>query len=335
MSRNDRVSIKFTDLPIESTFKVTKFLNDFLIEDWLGLDVFEEKINKYTLLEQYFIYLYSQDYYSKHRLKKWLNQTGNDRFDPELIGILYTNSENFVLNIEGKIKSLRRILADSKRKGKVYEKINVSFREKPLEFRFPLYFPPLLGDKSFSNKNYTDDVKHFKQYLRDLFQNMFSDEDVEHFIINSFKFKNNLYPIQLLYIEVDNITDFKNRMIELYNFYKDFYDAKRKRYRDYYDQSIENILNGKQRKKIIDVNGTVIETEDFVLDKDSSESRRKYYNGLKKKLELPEITKYDFTKILYNSFPHIREDYIKKMIDNPDYKLEDYIIKTARSIRKS
>lgn len=334
MKRNDRISINFSDLPIESTLKVTKFINEFLINDWLDPDVFDKKIKKYSMLEQYFICEYGKEYYSKLRLKQWLRLPENsERFEEKMINILLQNADNFILSIEGMKSSLWRILAQQKRTLQSLKKLHIPFEEGVIEFRLPLYFPPLLtNDSKIHNKSYTVDIDSFGEYFQNLFKDIFSDEDIHYLLYNSFIFQNNLYPVRLLYIEVEKITTFKDKMHQLYTAYSKLYETNKKRYENYYTQYLKDLLNGKITKKVTDTHGIIIDTKELIV---LSDAQKGYYSKLKKSIKLPEVNKYDFAKVLYNSFPHIREDYIKKLIKNPSYQLDTFFELTGKSIRQS
>ena len=73
MSRNDRITLELTDLPLESVCNVFNFLENIVKDYLLDIDIFEKEIQKFTLLEQYFICEYGSFYYSKPKINSFLS----------------------------------------------------------------------------------------------------------------------------------------------------------------------------------------------------------------------------------------------------------------------
>jgi hypothetical protein len=333
MNRNDRTSIKLTDLPLESVSKVFKFLEEFLKTDCLDLDVFENKIKKFNILEQYFICEYGEEYYSEQRLRLWIKDfTKHQGIDDDVLGLIRENGQNFILGIKGMKNSLRRLVADYKRKNIIFKDLAETFEEEINNYRLPLYFVPQ------TQENYEKRGKilainkiTFKKEVHAIFSDVFTEQEIKWFFINSFDFNTNPYPVNLLYMEVqENLDDFYNRIHQLYTSYLRFYEAEKKRYQDYYTDYTKQLEKGEIKKIAVNDKGLLIDTGETTKITDP----HKNYNKPKKPFELPDFTKTDIAKILFNNFSHIREDYYQKKLKNSDYQLDTFLKSIENKIRE-
>ena len=334
MNRNDRTSIKLTDLSLESASKVFKFLEEFLITDNLDLDIFDNKIKKFNILEQYFICEYGVEYYSEQKLRLWVkDSTKHKGIDDGVLRLIRENGQNFILGIEGMRNSVRRLAADYKRKNISFKHLPITFEEEAINHRLPLYFIPQTLENYEKRGNILAINKAtFKKEVYDIFINIFSENDIEWFFINSFDFKNNPYSVCLLYIEIqENIADFNNRIYQLYDSYTRFYEAEKKKYEDYYADYVKQLKKGAIKKVCTTDKGLSLVDKNETIK--ISDIGKKFYIEPKELLELPDITKTDFTKILFNNFPHIREKYYKIKLKNSDYLLETFLKSIENSIR--
>ncbi len=341
MKRNDLITLELTDLPLESLPKIFTFLENTL-EEFLDLDVFEEKIKRFTILEQYFICKYGVEYYSKPKLTSWLNkQKDNWGMEDETVRRIQENSEEFLSSVEGMKNSLERITKNHKRKYKNFKDLQFPYEEEIIDYRIPLYFvPQTIEDFESRHKTFSQNKNRFKEEVFKIFRDIFSDHDIERFFNNSFDFQFNPYLVSLLYIEVHNVGDFKSKAYTLYDSYNKFYKSEKARYEKYFANYCEDLAkglkNGVIKEKRTDSKGLLIETGRTI---EVNENRKKFYptpeklEELKKSFTLNEVGKIDFTKVLYNSFPFIREDYIEKKIKNIDYTLDQFIDTFSTSIR--
>src|SRR5690554_2341742 len=73
------MNFDLSDIPIKSAVKVFEFLDTLLEKEDLSPDYFREKINKFSIEEKYFIYLYASKYYTIRGervsyLDKWIKK---------------------------------------------------------------------------------------------------------------------------------------------------------------------------------------------------------------------------------------------------------------------
>ncbi|KLT69607.1 hypothetical protein [Flavobacterium sp. ABG] len=328
MNRNDRTSIQLTDLSLESVSNVFKFLEEFLKIDNLDLDVFENKIRKFNILEQYFICEYGAEYFSEQKLK---HLSKHEWIDDEVFGLIRENSRNFILGIEGMRRSLRRLAAVYKRKNIFFKDLPLLFEEDAIDHRLPLYFIPQTLENYEKRSNVLAINKTtFKKEVYDIFIDIFSKNDIEWFFINSFDFKNNPYPVCFLYIEVHDMSDFNNRIHQLYISYTQYYESEKKKYEDYYADYIKQLEKGEVKKVSTTDKGLLLIDIDKIKITDI---RKKFYSKPKESLSLPNVSKTDFTKIMFNNFIHIREKYYRKKMENSDYQLKIFLKSIENSIR--
>lgn len=341
MKRNDLITLELTDLSLESLPKIFTFLENTL-EEFLDLDVFEEKIKRFTVLEQYFICKYGVEYYSKPKLTSWLNKQKDDwGMEDETVRRIQENSEEFLSSVEGMKNSLERIAKNHKRKYKNFKNLQFPFDEEIIDYRVPLYFAPqTVEDFESRHKTLSKNKTRFKEEVFEIFRDIFSDHDIERFFNNSFDFQFNPYLVSLLYIEVHNVGNFKSKAYTLYDSYNKFYKSEKAKYEKYFANYCEDLAkglkNGVIKEKRTDSKGLLIETGRTI---EVNENRKKFYPTLEKLEELKnsfiltEVGKIDFTKVLYNAFPFIREEYVEKKIKNTDYTLDSFISTFSKSLR--
>ena len=342
MKRNDLITLELTDISLESLPKIFTFLENTL-EEFLDLDVFEVKIKRFTILEQYFICKYGIEYYSKRKLNSWLNkQKEYHGMEDDTLRRIQENAEEFLLSVEGMKNSLERIAKNHKRKYKNFKNLQFPYEEEIINYRIPLYFvPQTIEDFESRYKIFSKNKTRFKAEVFEIFGDIFSDHDLEWFFNNSFDFQFNPYPISLLYIEVQDVGDFKNRVYTLYQRYIEFYKSEKvkseKYFANYCEDLAKGINNGEIKEKRIDSKGLLIETGKTI---EVNENRKKFYptpeklEELKNSFTLTEVGKIDFTKVLYNSFPFVREEYIEKKVKKLDYTLDQFINTFSASIRR-
>lgn len=344
-SRNDRKGLELTDLPLESVIKVFQFLDSSIKDDLLDIDVIEKKIQKYALLEQYFICEYGTFYYSKQKVNALLKGDYFKIYDEEQIQRIKENAENFILGIEGMRESLKKLAKNHKRKYGDFTtfKLPEDFIEEPIDFRIPFYFVPQTVEDFEKRFGHRSDTKSsFKEEVHIILKDFLQEEDIELFFDNTFYYPMNPYPIRLLYLTINKRTEFGKRMHQLYTSYSEYYKRGKSEYENYYIQhqsDLANQIKDKEIKRtILDSRGLLINTGKSI---ELTEVRSRFYPKIKdnddkkqfikeiKSFRLPEITKEHFTKTLYNSFVHIREGYIEKIIENPKLSLEEYLKTTS------
>ncbi|SUX46623.1 hypothetical protein [Chryseobacterium indoltheticum] len=349
MSRNNRITLELTELSLESVTKVFNFLENVLKDYLLDLDMFEEKIQKYSLLEQYFICEYGSIYYSKQKINSLLKSRSFTGYEDFQIQSIKENADNFINGVEGMRESLKKLAKNHKRKygDFVTFKLPDGFIEKPINFRLPLYFAAQTAEdfeKRFGTRSKTK--SDFKQEVYSILEDFLQKEDIELLFNNSFAYSTNPYQIVLLYLTITNKTEFKKKMLRLYTSYSEYYQRGKSEYENYYkkyySELAHQIKDKKIKKTVLDSRGLLVDTGEFI---ELTETRSKFYPKLdtvadkqkfinsKELFHLPEITKEHFGKILYNSFVHIREGYVEKAIENPGLTLEQHLKKASTELR--
>ncbi|WMC06321.1 hypothetical protein [Elizabethkingia anophelis] len=342
MKRNDLITLELTDLPIESLPKIFTFLENAL-HGFLDLDTFDEEIKRFTILEQYFICKYGVEYYSKPKLTSWLNKQKEDHgMEDETVRRIQENSIEFLSSVEGMKNSLERLAKNHKRKYKTFKDLQFPYEEDIIDYRLPLYFVPQTVEDFESRKTLSKNKTRFKAEVFKIFREIFSDYDLERFFNNSFDFRSNPYITSLLYIEVKDVGDFKSRAYTLYQNYIKIYESEKVKYEKYFANYCEDLAKGLKdgeiKEKWTTKRGLIIETGRMI---EVNKDRIKFYpksekiEEQKQSFMLSEVTKIDFTKVLYNSFPFIREEYIEKKIKNVDFTLDQFLTKFSTSIRSA
>ena len=228
MKRNDLITLELTDLPLESLPKIFTFLENTL-EEFLDFDVFDLKIKRFTVLEQYFICKYGVEYYSKPKLTSWLNKQKEDHgMEDETVRRIQESSIEFLSSVEGMKNSLERIVKNHKRKYKNFKDMQFPYEEEIIDYRIPLYFiPQTIEDFESRHKTLSKNKTKFKAEVFEIFRDIFSDYDIERFFNNSFDFQFNPYLVSLLYIEVQDVGDFKSKAYTLYDSDNKFINLKK------------------------------------------------------------------------------------------------------------
>lgn len=333
MSRNDRVSIELTDLSLESVSKVFNFLEELLKVYHLDLDVFESRIKKFNLLEQYFICEYGAKFYSEQKLRSWIKDSTKYRIvDDEVVRLIHENTKDFILGIEGMRKSLRRLVANYKLENKTFKDLPTAFEEEIKDYRLPLYFvPQTLENHKQRGGVLAINKTVFRKEVNDIFIEIFTEEEIEWLFINSFDFKYNPYPVCLLYLEIqENLAKFNDRIYQLYLSYIRFYEAEKKKYETHHADHVKQIKKRVLKKSILNDKGLLVDTNQVI---EITDIRKKFHPIPEEDFKLPDFTKNDFTKVLFNNFPHIREEYYKRRLKNSDYPLDTFLKSIENKIR--
>ncbi|MDE5430707.1 hypothetical protein [Elizabethkingia meningoseptica] len=351
MSRNERISLELTELSLESVTKVFNFLDVAVKDHLLDIDTFEKEMQKYSLLEQYFICEYGSFYYSKQKINSLLKSHYFNSYEGSQIELIKENADNFIKGVEGMRESLKKLAKNHKRKYGDFTtfKLPDGFIERQINFRLPLYFvPQTVEDFEGRYKNRSKTKSDFKQKVYSILGDILQKEDIELFFNNSFAYSTNPYSIELLYLTINNKTGFKKKMHQLYKHYSDYYTHGKSQYENYYKEYYLNLAgqieNKSVERRVWDSRGLLIHTNEFI---ELTEAQSRFYPKIKNKKDkekfnkaiesfrLREVTKEDFAKILYNSFVHIREGYVENSIQNPKLSLEQYLKQVStESIRK-
>src|SRR5690606_37280105 len=134
MSRDSRIALHLSDLPLESVGKIFTFVEDSLKSGLFDITAFETGIKKINILEQYFTCEYMTIYYSSHKLNLWLKTQKEEwGMDDETARNIQVNWEEFVPALEGMRNSLKRLAQNHKRIHKNFKGLLFSFEEEVIK----------------------------------------------------------------------------------------------------------------------------------------------------------------------------------------------------------
>jgi len=344
MTRDERVTLRLTDLPLTSVVSIFNFIQDFLERCAGDLDYFEKSLSKFSVLEQYFICEYISEYFSKNRIKEWLDfQVAKESIDDNVVRLTKENAQGIINAIDQMKASYKRRAQSYKKNYGNFKKLESEYIEELIDFKLPVYFKPIGVEQIEKTPLISFPTwKTLKNDIVNILKDSFNESDINDFIYNSFQFKKRKTPVYFLYINIGikNKGTFLDLMSKVWENYNQ-YNYKLKEYKDYYIKELSSwekqIESEKIERKVRDVNGFVLPKT--IKIKYTDTNRLKFYpsvdkiKDLKKSFEIPMVQKKDFVKILYNAFPHIREEYFKKRSKNSDYTINQFFIDFSRKIR--
>ena len=322
-----RIKLDITDLSPESASKVFQFLHTLLVDHSLDLNYFKHIISKSDIGEQYFILKYAKLYFSHDPdsyLNNWLkkldveNQIIEDNNSFELI---ITNISIILNYIENNEKTIERQYKFCKKNEFDYSNLNVIRYKIPLRsltiktqfdgnlraFETPIFIGKTDEERT-KKENYiiekpSDYFLEFKSNVFRILANIFDESQIEKLFYNSFSLQRSDKDPNCLNLE------FKDSKI--------LYDAFFEIYQTY--NSEKN--SGLRVKQIL---------EQRKQNKEIKRTRKKFVA----KLSNNKITKLDIMKIMYNSFPQIRDTYKSFAKKNPSTDLNKYLLTKSRNIKK-
>jgi hypothetical protein len=288
MKAYEKINHAITFVLPDSATKVFNFVNDLFNQD-LDPEFFKQKFWDYNAAEQYFICYYlgiyfdSSDRYTFYN--KWLSEqekiySDSDEYDAFLdrkyrLDINKGRLSNVLLNYT---PTAERRMKQLKKHKVPYVDYQNSFKDELLDYRIPLY---------------KVDYKEFKEFFIVALKEIISQKQAEQIFFNSFAFGNNIYPIELLYVEVDKLTLLKEQISLV---------------KKYYDENFRYQIESKivKHNKAID---------------DLPANKRAFYQ----KISESNSIGLSFAAIMYNAFPEIRDKQKNK-------ELEKYLENLASNI---
>jgi hypothetical protein len=210
-------SIKITDLSPESASKVFQFLHILLEEKQLDVDYFKEELPKFTLEQQYFIFVYAKSYFNNSEggyLDRLLKRQERIYTDEETSQnflhyvSLITKNASKIFNI---VDSNQLKVIEKKMKGSVLNnEANKDFKTQLITnpenyYRIPLYIKyEKLNDDDIAQSTHgvSSIFNNFKDSVFDILSPLLNPDQIEQFFYNSFAFHNNVYSIELLHFEI-------------------------------------------------------------------------------------------------------------------------------------
>ena len=304
MSKSNQ--IKITDISPESASKVFQFLHILLEEKHLDDNYFKDELIKFTLEQQYFIFVYAKLYFSnseggyldrllKNQERIYSNEDTSQNFLEYSSLITKNASKIFNITDSNQLKVIEKKLKGSIKNNGAKEDFITQLATKPRNYRIPLYIKHEKIDiENIENRQSTYRVSTvFSDFKKDVFvilKPLLNPDQIEQFFYNSFRFHNNIYPIELLHFEIYDKEVFKSCVRSLNKTYK------------------ENVLPHIEKY-----------TEDY--NKENN-----------KQGKFKKVTRLDFMRVMYNAFYPIRESYLLDKQKNPLLKLNDYLIKQLSNI---
>lgn len=316
-NKYSRIKLELTDLSPDSVAKVFLFLRCCLKND-LSIDYYKKNVLKHSIQEQYFISYYAKQYFSSSYnsyLNRWIEEqikevgreeTLIDRF--EIMGkraeslLAYLNqTENTLIRQAKKVKNKR---------------VKAIIKQEVYDYRIPLYFKPKSED---NNKIYSDlppfNKENFYNSLFGIMSIIMDKNQFQSFFHNSFAYLTNPYPIELLNIEIGNSKEVYTQFHKLYELYKEQRSHQNKVIGEYYKDKIQEIKKNKNR---------------FPND-----SIRKKFIRIPSIPSINKVTRTDIMKIMYNTFPQIRESASEYLIEHPKSNLASYLKTKSRNIKNA
>ena len=321
---HSRIEPFLIDLRPQSVVKVFNVLEE-LIDFQLDRLKASSKLNEIIFGKDYDAH---EKYILLYYLKQYLNKgNGRSQFSIKLKEI--EDSEDFKELIEKRehlekyadeiLKICHRHLAEYKRKAtsNLKSKIKTTFSEIGININFSKFAKlPVNLKKAETEK--------LKQFVKNIFKNIFSDQIINQLTENFFMLKPIDYNAQYLHIEYSRSDEINDAFFKLFKFYK-------KELKYMRDSANKNLRHVKIKIETQRQSGNMKTPEFEHLLKQKEEmymafrtSHKDYQNATKKT---------NFAMIMFCAFPKIRENYAKL---NATKKLtvEDYLKIVSRNIRK-
>lgn len=315
MSKYKRINLAITDLSPESASKVFGFLNDCL-SNRLSIEYYKKKILDYSINEQYFILYYAKIYFSESDnsyLSMYIQNTDRGFADGEKTKEITNHFDNLRRNGNTLLAYLSQIENTLERQYKKRKKNNIHLTSdnSVYNYRVPLYF----NTNNKSSNILKIDKETFKKESQKIICRVMDYVQFEKFFINSFEYQGNLEPIQLLHVEMGNVKQVYSQFYKLYTYYK--------------------TERNHQNKIVSDIRNELINGEIKRKDNLPVNSLRRKFIKIPPKVSLKKITRFDVMKIMYNTFPQIREGYSQYQSKNPLSTLDSYLEIASRNIKNA
>lgn len=306
MPKNNRIKLEITDLSPESASKVFQFLHILLEEEQLDENYFKEELLKFTLEQQYFIFVYAKSYFNSSEggyLDRLLKSQERIYVDKETSQTfleytsLITKNASKIFNIasSNQLKVIVKKLKGSIKNNTAKDDFITQLATKPYKYRIPLYIKlEKINNEDFetekSQYRVSSIFNDFKKEVFNILKPILNPDQIQQFFYNSFAFHNNDYPIELLHFEIANKEIFNSCVRNLNNTYKN------------------NVLNHVEKF-----------TEDY---------NRKYNKDDKFK----SVGRLEFMRVMYNTFPQIRDSYNLYHQKDPSQSIDDYLTTQLQNI---
>lgn len=314
MNKYNRINLELTDLSPKSVSEVFLFLHNCLEND-LSLEYYKNCISDYSISEQYFILHYAKQYFSdsyNSYLNRWMKKQVEEIGEEKAI---LDRFENIGKKADILLTFLNQTESTVKRQSKKIKKtgISITTKESIYEYRIPLYFKKH-NDNRFTGLSSTEiNMKSFKNKTKEIIVEVVGTDQFEEFFDNSFYFQNNLRKTQSLYIEMGRIQDVYYKFYELYMYYRKERNHQNRIVSEHYDELIKK----------------------SVARKESLSEIKKNFTRIPKIPSLDKVTRFDFMKIMYNTFPQIRESASEYLLKHPESNLDSYLKTKSRNLKSA
>jgi len=295
-----RIKPEVENLSPASEIKVFSFINTLLEQHRLDTKFFKEELNNFNAGEQYIICKYCNLYFrnkgNQIYLCRWLEdqfEAYDDIGEPEAYDILdeeVTRNQLKLLNILPFYQNIAlKRFRDLIRFNIPINKYLDFHKDDVIDCRIPLVYGKTEFKKQFFN----------------IWRELYTEQQVEDFYRNSFRFTNNDPNPSLLYLDIDKRGWVDQQMFLTIDLYR-------------------NTINRQTQKKANDYNNAL---------KAMSKLKKVYY----KEYDYESIIRDSFVKIMFNAFPEVRDKYKIKLLKVPNYSKTLYfenIIKNFSINRK-
>jgi hypothetical protein len=319
VSKYNRIKLELIDISPQSVSKVFLFLQN-CFDNNLSPEYYKTNIINYSIYEQYFIVYYAKQYFSDSReshLNKSLKKIANE------YGDIYNNNpiEDYFYQLQNNAKTLLAILNQAEntisRQAKKSKKgYFIVENHSVYNYRIPFYLKHKIEtDNIILKSRQKIDIEIFKRKVEEIISPIMDSKQFEEFFNNSFDFHGNLNSPQLLNIEMGNVKEVYCQFYKLYSYFKIERNDQTKIINDHYNKLIED----KTKKK----------------DSLPKNSIRIKFIKIPEQFSLKKVTRIDVMKIMYNTFPQIRDSYFQHQNKNPNSTLDLYINTISRNIKNA
>ncbi len=315
-NKYSRIKLELTDLSPNSVSEIFLFLHNCLAND-LSIDYYKKNVLKYSIQEQYFISYYAKQYFSssyKSYLSRWMEEQVNEVGREETLLNHFENIGKRAESLLAYLNQTENTLIRQAKKAK-NKRVKTIIKQEVYDYRIPLYFKPKSKEDIIYSDSLLIDKNDFYSKLYDVMSIVMDNIQFDRFFNNSFAYLTNPFSIELLNIEIGNSEEVYAQFHKFYILYKEQRNHQNKLIEQYYKEKIEEI---KQNKNSL-----------------SDDSVKKKFIRIPSIPLMNKVTRTDIMKIMYNTFPQIRESASEYLIEHPKSNLASYLKTKSRNIKNA
>ena len=303
-AKRDRIIPRLEHLAPSDVIKIFTFLRE-LIEDMnLDWDFFESRKRLFNAKEQYFVDYYTKVYLNssdpKNYLDKWITNQGKYADTSEL----YLSFSEYLNLIESNSAKIRKKLFGNELEEPTIVLNNNELILIPINYKINLLIPPKTTtiDKDWGGEVVyfvPIKIRNFEAFVCKALELILTENESKLFFNNSFSFYSN-YNISPTFLDfcVTDKSKLDNAVFEIYKEYSN------------------NLVD-------------YMRDQDEKLDKVTPKQWK-----FSQKIKHQTALKIDFMKVMFNAFPHIREEYLNKKNKDSSLTLENYLANRSTNIRE-